>query len=224
MRAASPVIVVLVVMSWVLPQHAGAQTSISGVERVVRKAVPPRTDAADDLRQEVEAVTNTVSDAEEKVFAPAPDVSVTSAPDVSVPSTPAAPQVVSTSRRDTAAADSSPAHRSAKRSGGRTQKAHKRSPTRRHKDRAETSTLQARDTRQPDKRRDIYRVAAAGNEIHPTEVKGLTLTASRQTALAVTGFFLLYWLAGALFIIGLGVVTVVSSRPRPGVARLSLRA
>jgi hypothetical protein len=216
MRAASPVIVVLVVMSWVLPQHAGAKTPIPLVDRVVRKAVPPRTDAANDLRREVEAVVKTTTAVVQSVLAPAPDVAVTSAP--------AAPQVVpkvSTPRRDTAA-DSSPAHRSAKRSGGRTQKAHKRSPTRRHKDRAETPTLQARDTRQPDKRRDIYRVAAAGNEIHPTEVKGLTLTASRQTALAVTGFFLLYWLAGALFIIGLGIVTMLSSRPRP--ARASLRA
>jgi hypothetical protein len=217
MRAASPLIVVLVVLSWILPAQAGAQTPISGVDKVVRKAVPPRTDSADDLSREVQAVVKTATAVVQEVFSPAPDVAVTSAP--------ASPQVVpkiSTPRRDTAAADSSPAHRSAKRSGGRAQKAHKRSPTRRHNDRAETSTLQARDTRQPDKRRDIYRVASAGNDIHPTEVKGLTLTASRQTALAVTGFFLLNWQAGALFIIGLGVVTVLTSRPRP--ARLPLRA
>jgi hypothetical protein len=153
---------------------------------VVRKTLTPRTDPVDDLRRQVEDVVDTASDVVEKAFAPPPDVSVTSAPDVSVPSTPAAPQVVSTTRQDTTA-DFSPPQRSAKRSGGRAQKAHKRSPTRRHQDRSETSTLQARDTRQPDKRRDIYRVAAAGNEIHPTEVKGLTLIVSRQTALAVTG-------------------------------------
>jgi hypothetical protein len=213
MRAASPVIVVLVIFSWVLPQHAGAKTPIPSVDRVVRKAVPPRTDSAGDLSREVQAVVKTATAVVQRVFSPAPDVSVAS--------TPAAPQVpkVSAPRRDTAAKASSPSRRSAKRSGGRTEKAHKRSPTRRHRDRAGTPTLLARDTRQPDKRRDIYRVAAAGNEIHPTEVKGLTLTVSRQTALAVTGFFLLYWLAGALFIIGLGVVTVLSSRPRP--ARLS---
>jgi hypothetical protein len=214
MRAASPLIVVLVVFSWILPAQAGAQTPISGVDKVVRKtAVQPRTDPVDDLRREVEDVVNTASAAVENVFAPAPDVSVTSAP--------AAPQVVSTPRQDTTA-DFSPPQRSAKRSGARAQNNHKRSPTQRHQDREGTSTLLARDTRQPDKRRDIYQVAAAGNDIHPTEVKGLTLTVSRQTLLAVTGFFLLYWLAGALFIIGLGVVTVLSSRPRP--ARLSLRA
>ena len=213
MRAASPLIVLLVVFSWVLPETAGAKIRIPDVDRVVRKTVPPRTDSSDDLRREVEAVVNTATAVVQTILAPAPDVAVTSAP--------AAPRVISTPRRHTTA-DFSPAHQSTKRSGGRTQKAHKRSPTRRHKDRAETSTLQARDTRQPDKRRDIYRVAAAGNDIHPTEVKGITLTASRQTALAVTGFFLLYWLAGALFIIGLGVVTRLSSRPRT--ARLSLRA
>ncbi len=216
MRAGRPLIVVLVVFSWVLPQHAGAQTPIPGVDGVVRKAVPPRTDSGDDLRREVEAVTTTVSAVVESVLAPAPDSTVTSAP--------AAPQVVpeiSTSSQATIA-DSSPPRLSEKRSGGRTQKAHKRSPTRRHRDRAETSTLLARDTRQPDKRRDIYQVAAAGNEIHPTEVKGLTLTVSRQTVLAVTGVYLLTWMAGGLLLIGLGALSLVSSRPR--FARLSLRA
>jgi hypothetical protein len=213
MRAASPLIVVLVVMSWVLPQQAGAKTPIPSVDRVVRKAVAPRTDPVDDLRREVEAVVNTASAVVERAPAPAPDVSVTSAP--------AAPQVVSAPRPDTTT-DFSPPQRSEKRSARRTQKAHKRSPTRRHQDRAETPTLLARDTRQPDKRRDIYRVAAAGNEIHPTEVKGLTLTASRQTGLAVTGVYLLTWMAAGLFLIGLGTLSLVTSRPR--LARLSLRA
>ena len=152
---------------------------------------------------------------------PAPDVSVTSAPDVSVASTPPAPQVVSTPRQDTTADVSLP-QRSANRSGGRTQKAHKRSPTRPHREDAGAPTLLARDTRQPDKRRDIYRVAAAGNEIHPTEVKGLTLTVSRQTVLAVTGVYLLMWMASGLFLIGLGALSLVTSRPQ--FARLSLRA
>jgi hypothetical protein len=220
MRAASPLIVVLVVFSWILPAQAGAQT-ISGVDKVVRKTVTTGTDPVDDLQREVEAVVDTTSDAVEKASAPAPDVSVTSAPDVSVPSTPAAPQVVSTPRQGTTT-DFSPPQRSAKRSGARTQKAHERSPTRRHQDGAGTPTLRARDTRQPDKRRDIYQVAAAGNDIHPTEVRGLTLTASRQTALAVTGVYLLTWMAGGLLLIGLGALSLVSSRPR--FARLSLRA
>ena len=33
MRAASPLIVLLVVFSWALPAHAGAQTPIPGVDR-----------------------------------------------------------------------------------------------------------------------------------------------------------------------------------------------
>jgi hypothetical protein len=41
MRAASPLIVVLVVFSWVLPAPAGAKTPIPAVDRVVRKTVPP---------------------------------------------------------------------------------------------------------------------------------------------------------------------------------------
>ena len=213
MRAASPLIVLLVVFSWALPEQAGAQTPIPGVDRVVRKTASHRTGPVDELRREVEDVVDTASDVVEKAFAPAPDVSVTS--------TPAAPQVVSTPRQDTTANVSLP-QRSAKRSGGRTQKAHKRSPTRRHQDDAGTPTLRARDTRQPDKRRDIYRVAAAGNEIHPTEVKGLTLTVSRQTVLAITGVYLLMWMATGLFLIGLGALSLVTSRPR--VARLSLRA
>ena len=65
-------------------------------------------------------------------------------------------------------------------------------------------------------------MAAAGNEIHPTEVKGLTLTVSRQTVLAVTGVYLLTWMAAGLFLIGLGALSLVTSRPH--VARLSLRA
>ena len=74
----------------------------------------------------------------------------------------------------------------------------------------------------PDQRDDLHRVAAVGNEIHPDEVKGLTITAGRRTLLAVTGLYLLTWIAAALFLIGLGGLCLVSSRPR--FARFSLRA
>jgi hypothetical protein len=143
----------------------------------------------------------------------APDVTVSSAPDVVVTSPPAVP----TPRTD-AVVRSSPQRSAEKRSGGRTSKAHKRSPARRHRDRTGTPTLQAEDTRQPDKD-DLRQVASAGNEIHPTKVQGLALTASRRTLLAVTGVYLLAWMAAALFLIGLGVLSVLSSRPRPARSR-----
>ncbi len=210
MGRTGPLIVLLVVLSWMLPEYAGAETPIPAVDRVVRKTVPPRSDPVADLRREVEAVSNAVSAVVQSVLAPTPDVAVTSAP-----------AVVSTPRRN-AVADSSPQRPSGKHSDGRTQNTQKRSPIRRHKDRAGSSTLLARDTRQPDKRDDIHRVASAGNDIHPTEVKGLTLTASRRTLLAVTGVYLLTWMAAALFLIGLGALSLLSSRPR--FASFSLRA
>jgi hypothetical protein len=42
MRPASPLIVLLVVFSWALPEHAGAQTPISGVDRVAARPRRPR--------------------------------------------------------------------------------------------------------------------------------------------------------------------------------------
>ena len=50
MRAASRLIVLLVIFSWALPTHAEAQTPIPGVDGV-RKSVTPRTDPVDDLRR-----------------------------------------------------------------------------------------------------------------------------------------------------------------------------
>jgi hypothetical protein len=210
MRAASPLIVVLVVFSWVLPAHAGAKTPIPAVDRVVRKTVPPRTDPVSDLRRDVEAVSNTISAVVQRVLAPTPDVAVTSAP-----------AVVSTPRRNVVA-DSSPRQSAGKRSGAGSPKARARSSHRPSKDRVGSSNLQARDTRQPDKSKDIHRVAAVGNDIHPTEVQGLTLTAVRRSLLAATGVYLLTWIAAALFLIGLGALSLLSSRPRFG--RFSLRA
>jgi hypothetical protein len=204
MRAASPLIVVLVVFSWVLPAHAGAKTPIPKVDRVVRKTVPPRTDPVSDLRRDVEAVSNTISAVVQRVLG------VTSAP-----------AVVSTPRRNVVA-DSSPRQSAGKRSGAGSPKARARSSHRPSKDRVESSNLQARDTRQPDKSKDIHRVAAVGNDIHPTEVQGLTLTAVRRSLLAATGVYLLTWIAAALFLIGLGALSLLSSRPR--FARFSLRA
>jgi hypothetical protein len=204
MRAASPLIVVLVVFSWVLPAHAGAKTPIPAVDRVVRKTVPPRTDPVSDLRREVEAVSNTISAVVQRALAPTPDVAVTSAP-----------AVVSTPRRNVVA-DSSPRQSAGKRSGAGSPKTRARSAHGRNKERDGSSSRQDRDTRQPDKRYDLHEVADAGNEIHPTEVKGLTLTASAGTLLAATGVYLLTWMGAALFLIGLGALSLLSSRSRFG--------
>jgi hypothetical protein len=220
MRAASPLSSCSSSSRGLCPE-AGAKTPIPSVDRVVRKAVPPRTDPVDDLRREVEDVVNSSSDVVEKVFAPAPDVSVTWAPDVSVPSTPAAPQVVSSARQDTTA-DVSPSQGSAKRSGGRTQKAHKRShpasPGRcRDADPAGQGHAPARQEarhlsgRGPPATRSIRLRSRAS----PSPSAGKPLSPS-PTCTSSTG-----WPPGS-FLIGLGALSLVTSRPR--VARLSLRA
>jgi hypothetical protein len=213
-----------------LPEAAGAQTTIPAVDGALRETDGQQsTDPVSKLRRQVDATGDTASEVVEKVVPPAPDVGVTSAPDVGVTSTPdvvvTTPPAVSFPRTDAVVRSSpqrsSPQRAAGKRSGGRTSKAHKRSPTRRHGDRRESSTRLDRDsTRQPDKN-DLRQVASAGNEIHPTEVKGLTLTALRRTLLAATGVYLLTWMAAALFLIGLGALSLLSSRPR--FARFSLR-
>jgi hypothetical protein len=200
-------LIVLLVLSWTLPAHAGAQTPIPEADEVLDEATAqPSSDPVDEVHDEIEGVGDTTSGVVEEVPTPPPDVVVTSSP----AATPAPPQDI--------VVDSSQQQSAGKRFGDPTSKAHKRSPTRRHKDRTETPTLQAEDTRQPDTN-DLRQVASAGNEIHPTKVQGLTLTASRRTLLAVTGVYLLAWMAAALFLIGLGVLSVLSSRPRPARSR-----
>jgi hypothetical protein len=217
MRAASPLVVLLVILSWTLPAHAGAQTLITEADGVLDKAAAqPSSDPVDEVHDEIEGVGDTNSGVVEEVLTPPPDVVVTSPPAVVVTSSPAAAPAPP---RDIVVA--SPQQHSAGKRSGPTSKAHKRSPTRRHKDRTGTPTLQAEDTRQPD-RNDLRQVASAGNEIHPTEVKGLTLTAVRRSLLAVTGVFLLTWMTAALFLIGLGALSLLSSRPR--FASFSMRA
>jgi hypothetical protein len=209
MRAVSPLIVLVVVLSWTLPEAAGAKTPIPALDGVVRETAPTASDPVQKVRDEIEGARDITSSVVERVLTPPPDVVVTTAPTVA--STP--PQDV---------VDSSPRRSARRRSDAGARKARTRSPTRRHKDRVGSSNRQDRDTRQPDKRDDLYRVAAAGNEIHPTEVKGLTLTAGRRSLLAATGVYLLTWIAAALFLIGLGALSLLSSRPR--FARFSLRA
>jgi hypothetical protein len=177
---------------------------------VVRKtAVQPRSDPVDGLRGTIEGARDTGAGVVDRVLAPPPDVAVSPAP-----------KVVVTSPQDVVVV-SSPRQSARKRSGAGSPNTRARSSHRRDKERVESSNRQDRDTRQPDKRDDIHRVASAGNEIHPTEVKGLTLTAGRGTVLAVTGVYLLTWIAAALFLIGLGAVSLLSFRPRS--PRFSLR-
>jgi hypothetical protein len=206
MRAASPLVVLLVVLSWTLPEPAGAQTRITVGDGVLDKVAPP--DPVAGLRHQVEGVRDTTAGVVEKVLSPAPVTVVAEKVLRPAPAT----VVVSSPQRSTGSL----------RSNQRAPATRKRSSHRRDKERAGSSNRQDRDTRQPDKRDDIHRVAAVGNDIHPTEVKGLTLTASRRTLLAVTGVYLLTWMAAALFLIGLGALSLLSSRPR--FASFSLRA
>jgi hypothetical protein len=216
MRAVSPLIVVLVVLSWTLPEAAGAQTPIPTVDEVLGETtVPPPSDPVEEVENAVEEVGDTTSGVVEGVLSPPPDVVVTSpARDVVVTSPPA---VISTPQD--IVIGSSPQRSAGNRSSGGSPKTRAGSPNRRHKDRAGSSARRNKGTRGADKPHDLQKVADAGNEIFPTEVKASTIPARGRAPLGFSGAYLLTWMNAAAFLIGLGALCLWSSR-RPFENRL----